>query len=150
MEPRPERYLSKFAQLANGTLTEITASDLKGIETIVYYAFGQCYLLERVEIPDSVKSIGISAFVGCKSIKELRFGKNSKINVIESNAFDWCTELSKVYLPIKPPVLTNVNAFQNIKGSCTFYCKTQASLDAYKATENWSTLAGTYSFVVEA
>ena len=29
------------------------------------------------------------------------------------------------------------------------YCKNQESLEAYKAAANWSTLAGTYAFVVE-
>ena len=149
LAPKQGIYKSKFAQFAEGSLTELTADDLFGIESIVYYAFGQCYSLEVVELPDSVKKIGISAFVGCKELKEVSFGENSKINVIESNAFDWCVELSKVCLPKIPPTLVNVNAFQNIKTTCTFYCKSQESLNAYKAAANWSTLTGTYTFKVE-
>jgi hypothetical protein len=149
LEPKPKRYLGKFAQLANGTLTEITASDLDGVENIVYYAFGQCYSLESAEIPDSVISIASAAFNGCNSLKSIKFGSQSKLKSIGTNAFDWCSSLEGVYLPKTPPVLANVNAFANIKDNCVFYCKSQESLNAYKVADNWSGLMGSYSFVVE-
>ena len=148
--PKPKRYLSKFAQRANGTLLEITASDLEGIETIAYYAFGQSYSLKCVEIPNSVTSIGKLAFYACGLLESIRFGDNSKLGSIGESAFDWCSELKSVYLPKTPPALTNINSFTNIKANCKFYCKTQASLEAYKAAPIWSELTGTYSFVVEA
>ena len=149
LEPKPKRYLSRIAQLANGTISEITTSDLDGIETIVYYAFGQCFSLIRIDFSDSIKMIKSSAFMSCLNLEIIRFGDNSKIDNIGESAFENCMKLSKIYLPLKPPVLANVNAFKSVKSTCTFYCKSQASLDAYKAAENWSTLAGTYSFVVE-
>lgn len=147
--PKPKRYLSKFAQFANGTLPEITASDLEGIETIVYYAFGHCYSLTSVEIPDSVKSLGEYAFSGCSHIKSVRFGKNSKLSSIGIKAFSWCSSLEDFHLPVTPPTLADINVFESTNKKCVFYCKTQASLDAYKVAPIWSTLAGTYSFAVE-
>ena len=150
LEPKPERYLSKLAQLANGTISEITASDLQGIETIAYYAFGQHYSLKSIEIPKSVTSIGKLAFYACNLLESIRFGDNSKLGSVGESAFEWCTSLKSVYLPETPPTLVDVNAFLHVKTDCVFYCKTQASLEAYKAAVNWSTLAGTYSFVVEA
>lgn len=147
--PKPKRYLSKLAQLANGTLEEITAKDLEGIDTIVYYSFRNCYSIKSVVIPDSVMSIGESAFFSCHSLESVRFGKNSKIKIIEKNAFEWCAKLERVYLPETPPTLENANAFASIKSDCKFYCKSQESVDAYKVAPNWSTLAGTYAFVVE-
>lgn len=149
LEPKPERYLSRIAQLANGTLPEITASDLEGIETIVYYAFGHCYSLKSVEIPDSVVSLKEYAFSACDKIKSVRFGANSKLESIGIKAFSWCSNLEKFYLPVNPPELADINVFESASKNCVFYCKTQESLDAYKAAANWSTLAGTYSFVVE-
>ncbi len=147
--PKPKRYLGKIAQRAEGSITELTLDDLDGIETIAYYAFGQCTSLISVEIPDSIKAIANSAFHGCNRLKSIRFGVNSKIESIGTEICRWCSQLEKVYLPVTPPTLANTNAFADINASCVFYCKTQASLNAYKAASGWSTLTGTYSFVVE-
>ena len=148
--PKPKKYLSKFAQRVDGSITELTLGDLEGVENIAYYAFGQCTSLTSAEIPDSVKTIGNSAFHACNNMKSIRFGVNSRLESIGTLAFEWCSHLAKVFLPLTPPVLANTNAFSNMNTGCVFYCKTQASLDAYKAAPNWSTLTGTYSFVVEA
>ena len=122
--PKPKRYLSRIAQLAEESLTELTVEDLEGISTISNCAFYSCKSLLKVSIPNAITKIGESAF-------------------------DWCWSLESVYLPETPPTITKTNTFGNIKSTCVFYCKTQASLDAYKAAPNWSTLTGTYSFVVE-
>ena len=123
--PKSKRYLSKLEQRIDGSIEYMDAKDLEGITMINQCAFYCCLNLTEVTIPSSITLIGDSAF-------------------------DWCKKLAKISLPLNPPTLRNVNAFGNINASCVFYCKTQASLDAYKATENWSTLAGTYTFTVEA
>lgn len=122
LEPKAKRYLSVVAQLVSGSLQEITAEDLAGANKIAGCAFYNNLGLVKVTIPNSITKI-------------------------EQNAFNWATNLKSVYLPEVPPVLANVTAFGNL--TCTFYCKTQASLEAYKAAENWSTLTSTYAFVVE-
>lgn len=124
LEPKPERYLSKFAQHVGGSLSELTAKDLEEVSKIFTCAFYGNYLLAKVTIPRN-------------------------ITTIEGSAFEFCANLRHVYLPEIPPTLEKTNAFANIRSSCVFYCKTQESLDAYKAADKWSTLAGTYSFVVE-
>ena len=149
LEPKQGRNISRLAQLANGTLTEITSSDLEGIENIAYCAFAQCYSLTRVEIPNSVKMIKENALTGCIKLESVIFGDNSKLDNIAKNAFYYCTNLARVHLPLNPPTLENINAFADIKASCVFYCKTQESLEAYKKAPNWSALTETYSFVVE-
>ena len=125
MEPKPKRYLSKFAQLVGGILSEVTAEDLEGISIISNNAFSNCGALKQVVIPNSITKIGLYAF-------------------------DWCAELERVYLPETPPVFTKGNSFTNIKANCVFCCKTQEILEAYKVAPIWSTLVDTYSFVVEA
>ncbi len=139
---------SKVAQIAEGSIRELVFNDLDGVETIVYYAFGQCYSLISAEIASSVKKIRKSAFTGCTNLKSVMFGDSSKLNSIEDEAFYWCTSLESVYLPEVPPTLANVNAFSNIKATCTFYFKTQESLNAYKAAPNWSELAKTFTIAV--
>ncbi len=124
LEPKPMRYLSKFAQRTDGSIIEITAEDFDGISTIGHSAFASCNSLRKVSIPNGITSI-------------------------RNYAFSWCSNLGSVWLPETPPALVDANAFGNINPSCVFYCNSQASLDAYKAATNWSTLAGTYAFVVE-
>lgn len=150
LEPKPKRYLNKLAQLAEGGLAEITAGDLDGIANIASFAFYKLMSLTNVAISNSVTTIGECAFFGCNNLVSLRFGDDSKIKSIKSNAFEWCDKMTGVCLPETPPTLENINAFANINADCVFLCKTQESLNAYKVAPNWSTLAGTYSFVVEA
>ena len=150
LEPKPKRYLNKLAQRADCSITDLIISDLDGVENIAYFAFGQCVSLISVEIPDCVKTLSGSAFHGCNRLQYVRFGANSRLESIGTEAFRWCSQLKKVYLPVTPPALADINAFANVNTACLFCFKTQASLDAYKAAENWSTLAGTFSYVVEA
>jgi hypothetical protein len=170
LEPKHERYFSKLAQLLNQTITELSEEDFGGTTKIAPYAIAYCSSLESIEIPSSVTaietsafhsctrlksveipngvtSIGNYAFYNCKSLENVEIASN--VTSIGGNAFELCPNLSRVYLPTKPPTLGNINAFNDIKADCVFYCKTQASLDEYKAATNWSTLTGTYSFVVE-
>ena len=147
--PKPKRYLSKYARHIEDSLDEITEEDLSGITTISAYAIYNRKKLKRATIPSDVTTIGECAFFGCSNLETVIFGGNSEVESIGANAFDWCGKLIKVCLPETPPSLAYNNTFDHINPSCVFYCKTQASLDAYKAAPNWSTLTGTYSFVVE-
>lgn len=140
---------NKLAQLVEGSYLKITASDLSGITSIANHAFYKIKGLTSIEIPNEVTHIGDCALYGCNNLEIVRFGEYSKIERIGLIAFELCEKLSKVYLPPNPPVLDNGSAFNNINTACVFYCKTQESLEAYKKAKNWSTLTGTYSFVVE-
>lgn len=173
LEPKPlakGNGDSRLAQLLNQTLTEVTEEDFGGATKIVPYALAYCSHLARVEIPSSVTNIETSAFHSCISLKSVEMPSgvtsignfafynckslesvaiSNSVASIGGSAFELCLNLSRVYLPPKPPALGNINAFDNIKADCVFYCKTQASKDAYLSDLNWSTLAGTYSFAVE-
>ena len=147
LAPKQGIYKSKFAQRIEGSVSEVAESDLEGLRTIAAYAFADCDSITKFTIPNSVTSIKLGAFNSCSNLESLVIGNG--VTSIDTGAFDWCTKLARVYLPEIPPTLVNTNAFQNINSACVFYCKTQASLDAYKAATNWSTLTGTYTFKVE-
>ena len=83
-------------------------------------------------------------------IEQLEFESGSKLEKIGEYAFSGCTALESIEMPEIPPTLVDVNAFRNLYADCVFYCKSQASLDAYKVAKNWSTLTGTYTFAVES
>lgn len=122
LAPKLGMYKSKLAQLVENTLEEITAEDLAGISAIARCAFYSNLGLINITIPNNIRGIG-------------------------EDSFSWCVNLERVYLPEVPPTV-DPNSFKGIRTTCVFYCKTQKSLDAYKAATNWSTLSGTYSFVV--
>ena len=149
LAPKYGRNISKFAQVAEGSLTEILKSDLEDIKNISAYAFVNTKSLKSIELPSSVTSIAYSAFAGCTNLKILDVG-NSKLEKLSELAFSGCTSLESVKLPEIPPTLVNVSAFQNINTACIFYCKNQESLNKYKAATNWSTLTNTYTFKVES
>ena len=122
LEPQKGVPRSLFARFVEGSLKEITAEDLAGISTIRACAVYSCKSLLRVTLPNTIKKI-------------------------DNNAFDWCANLESVYLPEEPPDLQHANAFSNLK--CTFYCKSQESLEAYKKATNWSELTSSHTFVVK-
>lgn len=87
---------SKFAQRVDGTLTEVTANDLKGITNMKDYAFYECFYLTNITIPDSVTSIGIYAFYNCDRLRNIDIPNS--ITTISRYAFSEASLLS-VKLP---------------------------------------------------
>ena len=78
---------------ASGTTYVIPDS----VTTIGNSAFSICHSLTRVTIPDSVVSIGNNAFYGCESLTSVTI-PNSVVS-IGSNAFDGCSRLTSVTIP---------------------------------------------------
>lgn len=148
LEPKPIRYLSNFEMLIDGSITELDEKSIEGITTISEYAFYLQKNLKKVTLPKSVEMLNSYAFYACSNLTTVIL--DDGLNSIRGNAFARCSKLKSVHLPITPPDLASENAFDSINASCVFYCRSQESLDAYKAATIWSTLAGTYSFVVEA
>jgi hypothetical protein len=146
--PKPKRYLSRLTQLVEGSIEDITADDFEGITKIKVSAFYNCKEIKKAAIPGNIDTIESFAFYGCEKMESVTLGDG--LAKVFPSVFDGCTNLTSVFLPKTPPTLMNVNTFANINASCVFYCKDQASMEAYKAAPYWSTLAGTYSFVVES
>ena len=87
--------VNKLTQYANGTLTEVTAEDLRNVSTISPYAFVLCNKLTNVTIPDSVTTIGVYAFMQCPELSNITIGKN--VTSIGEYAFYGCPKLTTVY-----------------------------------------------------
>ena len=80
----------------NGTwLKEIVLHN--GITTISSFAFFGCVNLLEIDIPDSVISIGTSAFKNCSSLTSVNLP--SKLTVIESSLFSGCSALVEIGIP---------------------------------------------------
>ena len=119
--------------------------ELKDPTTINSYAFnGQLRgIFNGVEavsitIPDSVTSIGNTAFYFCSGLTSINIP--SGVTSIGSDAFNGCRSLTSVTVnATTPPTLPNVNVFNNTN-NCPIYVPSE-SVDAYKAATNWSTYA---------
>lgn len=84
----------------SGSATSITIPDTldgKPVTSIGQAAFGFCYNLKSVTIPDSVTSIGWGAFSCCSGLTSVTIGKNVK--TIEADAFGECTSLTGITIP---------------------------------------------------
>ena len=69
-------------------------------ENTVYigeYAFENNKSIEKVNLPNTIKRIGLEAFYGCESLKEIDLPEG--ILSIEEDAFRLCTGLNKISLP---------------------------------------------------
>ena len=83
-------------------------------------------------IPDSVTSIGSSAFGGCTSLESIVI-PNSVTN-IGSNAFYNCTQLNITCYATIPPTLYNSSVLSSVKA---VYVPAEL-VETYKAATNWS------------
>lgn len=67
-----------------------------GLTHIAEYTFAECYGLKTIGIPQSVRTIGRSAFEN-SGLQELNLP--ASITQIEQDTFAWCTNLTSVVLP---------------------------------------------------
>lgn len=158
--------VNKLAQVADNTVTEITASDLKGAMSIGNSTFADCRRLTSVEIPDSVTSIGNSAFMACSALPSIVIPDSvtfiggscfhycdvlksvvigSGITTIAYSAFNTCYRLQVVdFSKAKVvPTLDNVNAFNGVPTTCKIVIP-DSLYDSWKSATNWSALTQTF------
>lgn len=91
---KPIVEISNSAFLKNQTLEEVTISN--NIKVIKDKAFRET-ALNSVEIPSSVKEIGVYAFSACESLKSVIF--NEGLEIINISAFAACNNLLSAILP---------------------------------------------------
>lgn len=92
----------------NMTSMELTALGYNG-----YGFFQDCSKLESVVIPDSVVSIGNTAFKNCTSLTEVKIG--SGVSQLSSDMFLNCTSLKNVVIPSNVKTI-GINAFKDCTG----------------------------------
>lgn len=60
-------------------------------------AFGGCWQLKHVELPDCITTLGRGAFAWCIGLKEITLP--ASVCVIGNDAFSSCPELKAIYVP---------------------------------------------------
>jgi hypothetical protein len=77
---------------------QLTIADLgKGVEEIGVRAFCGCTSLREIVIPPAIRVIGGGAFAGCSELTIVVLGKG--LEEIGVNAFTWCTSLREIVIP---------------------------------------------------
>lgn len=77
------------------SLTNVQLNE--GLQGIGKYAFAGCILLEKVELPSTVKLLGVGAFCHCTNLKEIIL--NEGLAKIPNGAFSGCIKLERIELP---------------------------------------------------
>lgn len=71
--------------------------DGAAVTEIADSAFSECYFLESLTIPDSVKIIGRQAFSACSQLKTIKLPE--EVEKIGAGVFDGCAALESVVMP---------------------------------------------------
>lgn len=87
----------KFMQLINGTITEILEKDLEGATAINAYTLYNQKNLVRLEMPDTIDTIGNYICQNCSVLSKLKLSKS--LTSLSYCCFDGCTLLTEVEVP---------------------------------------------------
>lgn len=90
--------INKLPQVMNKTVTELTADDLRGLTSIPASWQNGNKLLGRLEIPNTVSTIGTNAFNECNNLTKVVFEEGSLLTNIPNNCFSRIG-VADVYLP---------------------------------------------------
>ena len=107
------RANQQLKAMIDGTLTELTDKDFKGVDSITPYAFYGQSSLETVIIPDNVTNIGADAFDNCKAIKHLTMPIDINIDV-GINPFSSCSNITDIVLTQGNGTIVDYN-YTNVK-----------------------------------
>lgn len=144
--PKAKIFLSRFAQFVEGSVSEVKAEELEGIETITTCAFYNYKNLISVTVPHGVKSIQDWALGQCAYLKKVVLPDG--LNTIGGNVFLSCSSLSKVTLRALVPPSIQADTFKLVPNTCVIEVPAE-SVEAYKAAPNWSTLASQIKAIEE-
>ena len=97
----------------------------KGVKVIGNEAFSVCWLLTKINIPNSVTNIGNSAFSECSSLTCINI-PNSVTN-IGDKTFSYCKSLANINIP---------NSVTNIGDETFSYCKSLANINIPNSVTN--------------
>jgi hypothetical protein len=137
------------------------------VEELGMYSFRGCSF-EYLEIPSSVKKIGMECFDSCINLKNLTLPKNSLLDgaysfnyckslewiviyncySISYDCFRGCESLQDIYLKGEEFVrLSDLNAFENAKLGINLHVRPEL-VEQYNSDTNWKTLIDSGQIVI--
>ena len=117
----------------NTSLETVTITDKE--TEISENEFYGCTNLKNVTLGDGIETIGSYAFSGCAALTDFTFG--SSLDSIGKEAFSDCTAMTRLVSRTAIPPVCGPQALDDInKWTCKLYVP-DASIDAYKAADQW-------------
>ena len=117
----------------NTSLETVTITDKE--TEISENEFYGCTNLKNVTLGDGIETIGRYAFSGCAALEDFTFG--SSLDTIGAEAFSDCTAMTRLVSRTAEPPVCGPQALDDInKWTCKLYVP-DASIDAYKAADQW-------------
>ena len=117
----------------NTSLESVTITDKE--TEISENEFYGCTNLKNVTLGDGIEAIGSYAFSGCAALTDFTFG--SSLDSIGKEAFSDCTAMTRLVSRTAEPPVCGPQALDDInKWTCKLYVP-DASIDAYKAADQW-------------
>ncbi len=152
-------YLGKILYSYKGEMPENASISIKeGTVSISGNAFYNCINLTAVNIPNTVKNIGMYAFAGCSNLKSVEIPNGitvldecvfsgcsslKTITIPESvTSFNWramanCSALEHIYNHAKTPAYCSEGVFENVPvETCVLHVPTSC-VEAYQAADGW-------------
>ena len=115
------------------------------VTSIGYSAFEDCTSLTSIEIPNSVRSIGSDAFRGCTSLTSIEIPNS--VRSIGLDAFNGCTSLTSIEIPNSVTTMGNY-AFRGCT-SLTIYCEATSKPEGWSSNWNFSNCPVVWGYVEE-
>ena len=97
--PAVECNVSEISDVLFKDCENLSAVTLNNTTYIGYQAFMNDTALQTITLPDTVTSLGTSAFYGCESLETVYINSNSKVTLSNSNVFSGCTNLTEIIVP---------------------------------------------------
>ena len=98
--------------------------------------FATCTGLKEIVLPDSVESIGKSAFAFCDGLKT--FTASAQLSSIGENAFANCSDIKELRLQCNTPPSVEEGAFTKGQYEKTTLYVPKKAMSAYKASAAWN------------
>ena len=95
--PKTVEKLGNAAFAYNYNLREVVFRDGCSLTELSRGAFGYCRSIDKITVPDSVKTIGARAFLDCENLSGVTLPEN--LEVLDGGAFQGCKKIVNITLP---------------------------------------------------
>lgn len=117
----------------NTPITDV--NDLGNIEYIASECFGYCKNLNKINIPNTVKSLNNSAFMQCYALEFIDIPEN--VSSIGTYCFSGCTKLSTIICRSSNPPSLYISSLNQVNEKINIYVPDE-SVESYKLADGWS------------